>query len=192
MLMTFLKILLYIPLWILFPTFFCGKKNVPKGKVIFVANHRSNMDIVVLNMALLRNQKMLAKKELFKNKFLGGFFKKMGCIPVDRGQTDLNAIKLSLKVLKENKILTIFPEGTRNKTSLELGEVKTGACMLAIKAKAPIVPVWIKKKPKLFCFNKIKFGKPFTLEEFYSSKLDKDTLNEAGKILQEKILENKI
>ena len=191
MLMTFLKILLYIPLWILFPTVFKGKKNVPKGKVIFVANHRSNMDIVVLNMALFRNQKMLAKKELFKNKLLGGFFKKMGCIPVDRGQTDLNAIKLSLKVLKNEKILTIFPEGTRNKTSAELGEVKTGACMIAIKAKAPVVPVWIKKKPKLFCFNVIRFGKPFTLEEFYSSKLDKDTLGVAGEILEKKILENK-
>ncbi len=191
MLMSFLKFLLYIPFWIMFPTFFKGKKNVPKGKVIFVANHRSNMDIVVLNMALLRNQKMLAKKELFKNKLVGGFFKRMGCIPVDRGQTDLNAIKLSLNVLKKGKILTIFPEGTRNRTNAELGEVKTGACMLAIKAKSPIVPVWIKKKPKLFCFNVLRFGKPFTLEEFYNSKLDKNTLNSAGEILEKKILENK-
>lgn len=71
-------------------------------------------------------------------------------IPIDRGKTDLNAIKLSMRVLNDEKVLTIFPEGTRNKTEQELSEVKAGAAMFAIKTKTPIVPVWIKKKPKVF------------------------------------------
>lgn len=112
-------------------------------------------------------------------------------IPIDRGKTDLKAIKMSMKVLAENKILTIFPEGTRNKTNEDLGEVKAGAGMLAIKTKTPIVPVWIEKKPRIFRLNTIKFGKPFTLEEYYDKKLTSDVLAEAGEKIAERLLENK-
>ena len=191
MLMTFLKILLYIPVWLMLPTIFKGKRNIPKGKVIFVCNHRSNFDAVLLALSTFRNQKYLAKKELFKNKFVGGFLKALGSIPIDRNGTDIKAVKLCLTALKKGKILTIFPEGTRNKTEQVLGEVKSGACLMAIKSKTPIVPVWISKKPKLFCINTLTFGKAFTLDEFYNQKLDKETLEQAGNILQEKILENK-
>ena len=51
--------------------------------------------------------------------------------------------------------------------------------------------IWmVKQKP--FVLNTLRFGKPFTLEEFYDKKLDKNVLDEAGKILENKILENKI
>lgn len=190
--LVFFKILLYIPIWLLFPTIFKGTKNIPKKNAIFVCNHRSNVDAILLVMSTWRKQKFLAKKELFKSKFFGGILKSFGAIPIDRQKTDLNAIKLSLNVLKKGKILTIFPEGTRNKSDLDLGEVKTGACMLAVKSHSPIVPIWIKKKPKPFCLNVIKFGKPFYLDAFYDRKLDKDALNDAGEILSQKILENKI
>ena len=63
--------------------------------------------------------------------------------------------------------------------------------MLALKAKCPIVPVWIQKKPRLFRLNRIRFGKAFTLEEFYDKKLNKETLDQATEILGQKILENK-
>ena len=63
--------------------------------------------------------------------------------------------------------------------------------MLAIKTKAPIVPVWIKKKPKIFVLNTLKFGQPFTLDEFYDKKLDKENLDKISKLLTEKILQNK-
>lgn len=192
MLMTLIKLFFYIPIWLVFPTIIKGKRNIPKKNAILVCNHRSNTDCVPLVLSTFRNQKYLAKIELFKNKFVSGVLKSLGCIPINRQKTDLTAIKLSLSALKHNKLLTIFPEGTRNKTEEDLQEVKNGACMLAIKSKSPIVPVWIKKKSRPFCFNTIKFGKPFTLEDFYDKKLDKETLEQAGKILQEKMLENKI
>lgn len=192
MLMTIAKFLFYIPVRLIFPTIYKGKKNIPKKNAIIVCNHRSNMDCIMLALSTFRNQKYLAKKELFKNKCFGGVLKGLGCIPIDREKTDLTAIKLSLKVLKQEKLLTIFPEGTRNTTDSDLQEVKAGACMLAIKSKSPIVPVWIKKKSKPFCINCVRFGKPFTLEEFYDKKLDKETLELAAEKLQEKMMENKI
>lgn len=189
--MNIVKFLVYPWLWLLFPTSFKGKKNIPKGKVIFVCNHTSNVDPVLLIMSTWRKQYFLAKKELFKSAPMRGFLKFVHAIPVNRGKVELSTIKTSMKVLQNNKILTIFPEGTRNKTENDLAEVKAGAGMFAIKTKTPIVPVWIKKKPKIFRPNSLRFGKPFTLEQFYDEKLTSDVLNEAGKIISEKLLENK-
>ena len=62
--------------------------------------------------------------------------------------------------------------------------------MLAIKTKTPIVPVWIKKKPRLFRINSVKFGKPFTLEEFYDEKLTSEVLSKAGDKIAKNLLEN--
>jgi 1-acyl-sn-glycerol-3-phosphate acyltransferase len=192
MLLRFLKVLLYVFIWILFPTIFKGKRNIPKGKVIFVCNHTSNMDCIIVEMSAWKEKFYLAKKELFKSKLVGGFLKRMNTIPIERGKTDLTAIKTSLKLLNKEKAIVIFPEGTRNKTNEALGEVKSGAAMFAIKAKAPIVPIWIKKKPRIFCLNYLRFGKPFTLEQFYDKKLDNEVLDQAGQIIGEKLLENKI
>lgn len=191
MLIRFLKVILYIFLWIMYPTIYKGKRNIPKGKAIFIGNHTSNADPIIVEMSAWKEKFYLVKKELYKNKFSSWFWSHMNTIPVDRGNTDLNAIKSSLRVLNKGKSLVIFPEGTRNKTEEELGEIKAGAVMLAIKSKSPIVPIWIKKKPRLFCFNSLRYGKPFTLDQFYDKKLDSETLNEAGKIIAEKLLENK-
>lgn len=192
MLLRFLKVLLYVFIWLMFPTIYKGKKNIPKGRTIFICNHTSNIDSIIVEMSCWKEKHYLAKKELYRAKFVGGFLKKMNTIPIERGKTDLTAIKTCLKLLNKEKALVIFPEGTRNKTEEALGEVKSGAAMFAIKAKAPIVPIWIKKKPRLFCLNTLRFGKPFTLEQFYDKKLNNEVLDEAGKIIGEKLLENKI
>lgn len=187
-----LKILLFPLVILLFPTAFKGGKNIPKGKCIFVCNHTSNVDPVLMVLSTWRKQYFLAKKELFKCWVMRVVMKIAHAIPIDRGKTDLKAIKESLKVLNKGKVLTIFPEGTRNKEKTDLGEVKAGAAMFAIKTKTPIVPVWISKKPRLFRPNKLRFGTPFTLEEFYDKKLDAAALEEAGKIVANKLLENKL
>ena len=121
-----------------------------------------------------------------------GLMKFANAFPVDRQKTDLKAIKTSIKVLNKNKVLTIFPEGTRNKTQEDLSEAKAGAAMFAIKTKTPIVPVWISKKPTVFKPNTLRFGTPFTLDEFYDQKLTADVMERAGQRVVQKLLENKI
>jgi len=185
------RILTYIPLSIFFPTKIIGRKNLPKGKAIITANHTSNLDIVIFQAHSHEKKYILAKKELFKNKFVGGIIKQCGGISIDRSTADLTAIKTSLKLLSKGKKLVIFPEGTRNKGDnlKEMGEVKSGAAMLAIKSQSPIVPVWINRKPKLFRKVTIKIGKPFELEEFYGQKLTEEVLALASAKIEEKIKE---
>ena len=93
-----------------------------------------------------------------------------------------------MRLLKNGKKLVIFPEGTRNHNDdMQLGQVKHGVAMFAIKAKVPIVPMFITKKPRFWRKTKVVIGKPFLLEEFYGKKLDNDTLTKASDQVAAKI-----
>lgn len=175
----FIKIILFVPFWFVMPCFFRKKNNIPKGRVIFVCRHTSHLEPILIEMSIWRNQYFLGKKELFKNSLVAWLGRHCGVIPIDRGKPDLTAIKQCIKVLNSNEILTIFPEGTRNKSE-EMGEIKNGTAMIAIKTKSPIVPITFKKTPKVFRLNSLEFGEAFTLEEFYGKKLDKETLDKAA------------
>lgn len=175
-----------------YPTKIVGRKNLPKGKVIITLNHTSNLDAVVLILNTWEKKYFLAKKELFVSKARSWFLKKMGAIKIDRGIADVSAIKEAFKVLKNNKKLVIFPEGTRNKTEeLNLQQVKHGAAMIAIKTKTPIVPLWIFNRPKAFRKTKILIGKPYELDEFYGQKLSDEVLEKASAKVAEKLNETK-
>lgn len=190
MLLWLARIILWIPLSIMHPTYIYGRKNRPKGKVIISCNHRSNWDIVSYILHTSEKVKILAKKELFKNKLFGAILKSFGAIPIDREHNDIGAIKDCMKALKEDKKLFVFPEGTRLKDeSLVMGEVKSGMTLIAIKTKTPILPMWVVQKPRLFRKSQYIIGKPFELSEFYGKKLDDETLNEANNIVREKMLE---
>ena len=92
-----------------------GQENIEAGKpYIMCANHISNWDALTIYTATKREMFVMAKQEMFVNKFVYWFGKKMNVLPVKRGKKDIESIKKSLKVLKDNKILLIFPEGTRN------------------------------------------------------------------------------
>ncbi len=184
------KILMWIPIMIFHPTSIKGKKNLPKGKAILSINHRSNWDYVLFGINSTTKYRVLAKKELFRNKFFGFILRNFGGIEIDREANDINAIKTCMKVLKDDKKLLVFPEGTRLKDeSLVMGEMKSGLALIAIKTKTPIVPVWVRNKPKLFRRSVYYIGKPFELEEFYGKKLDDEALKEANTIIRAKMIE---
>ena len=176
----FIKIIAYIPFWLLYPTFIKKKTKLPKGKCIFVCNHISNIDALILLNSFCRSQHVIAKKELFKRPLLRAFLKGMKAIPIDREKVEISTIKQCMTVLKKNKVLTIFPEGTRNKTSEPLLEIKNGASVFAVKSGAPIVPLWFKKKPRLFRFNTLYIGEPF-----YITKEEADN---SGEIIKNHLL----
>ena len=184
----FFQILVW-PFYRLFhPIKVIGKNNIPKGRAILVCNHYSNSDPVVLGTAIFRQQHFLGKKELFQKKGIAKWFLKViGAVPIDRQNVDLKAIKTCIKLLKEEKLLTIFPEGTRNKINDDLQEIKNGAGMIALKAGAPIVPMYLAKRPKAFRRNKLIIGEPITMEKYAGQKLSSEILDEIGNLLAGKM-----
>lgn len=177
---------------LLFPTRIYGKKYLKMSKHkanIFSANHQSNNDVVILKARVCPNAKIMAKNSLFKNKFGGFFLKKFGAYPIDRGGNDITAIKYTLKLLKSNKQILMFPEGTRVRGEEEIS-VKNGLSLFAIKTDCYITPMCFRKYTRVFSFNKLLIGKPFKFSdfpEFANAKTDKETLDKASKILEEKM-----
>ena len=176
--------ILFLPITLLIPTKVIGKKNLPKtkkdGGYILTSNHYSNFDVILLDIKLGKKIYYLAKKELFKNKFISWFLCKLGGIKIDRESNDISAIKNSLQTLKNKKVLGIFPEGTRNKgeDTAAMQEAKSGAIVIASKAGVPIIPAAIYRRPKFFRSNKILIGEPFYVQGANPKKLTKEEIEE--------------
>lgn len=109
------------------------------------------------------------------------FCKKLKAIEVNRDGNDVRAVMDSLKCLKNGEKISLFPEGTRNKTDAEMLPFKSGAAVMAIKAKVPVVPMMIYKKPKPFRLNHILMGEPFEFTEYYGRKMTDDLVKEADR-----------
>lgn len=160
---------------VFFPKKIIGKKRLLQGgNVVVVCNHFSLADPPMVATLFKGKTYFLAKKELFDgNKLFAAFLSEIGAIPVDRGHADIEGIKKSLKVLKSDGRLCVFPEGTRNKSgSTEIMPFRDGAGLLAFKTKAKILPLCFFEKPRFLRENYIYAGEPFDFSEFEGRKAD--------------------
>lgn len=163
---------------ILFPYKIFGIENIKdlKGPYIICANHLSNIDSVYLVVSNKDQIRFMAKSELFKNRILGFLFSRLGAFGVQRGKGDRKALSKAQIILRNKEVLGIFIEGTRSKTG-EFLRPKSGAALLAIKEKVPVVPVCITgggyyNKVKLFKRTYISYGKPIYLNKLFENSGD--------------------
>jgi len=120
-----------------------GIENLPEsGGFIIASNHVSYLDPAVLVASSNKKIYFLTKKEVFKNTFVSFILKNLNAFSVDRRNVDMLAFKKAINILREEKVLGIFPEGTRSSNG-ELQELKLGAIKIAIKTGVPILPVGI-------------------------------------------------
>ena len=118
-----------------------GEENVPReGPVILAANHLSVLDPIVIGAGIRRPVSFLARSELFRLPFLSRLLPRLYAIPVERGQSDLSAIKGAIRALERGMAFGIFPEGTRSRTG-KLQPFKTGVAAIALRTGSPVVPV---------------------------------------------------
>lgn len=139
--------------------------------LVLCANHSSWFDPFVVAITFKDEISYMAKKELFENSFLKFLLTKIKVFPVDREGNSLSALKNSLRILKDNNTLGIFPEGTRVKGFSE-SSVKGGIGMLVTRSKATVLPVYIDSKYRLFGRIDIYYG-----EKYDYNHLDKSTLD---------------
>lgn len=177
MLRVFVKWCVKIFTLLLFRVKTCGQENIEENKpYIMCANHITNWDALIIYTATKREMFVMAKQEMFVNKFVYWFGKKMNVFPVKRGKQDIESIKKSLKVLKDNKILLIFPEGTRNGMKKN-GKIQNGPSYLAARSGVEVIPVRIEGNFKPFRKVKIYYGKPLDFSKYQSKKPEKETLD---------------
>ena len=151
-----------------------GKEHFPEmGRAVVSPNHFSLMDPIIIGAFLPRKVNFMAKEELFSNKLFSLILNKLGVSPVKRGGTDIGAIRTALRILNNEEIFCIFPEGTRSKSG-EILKAKPGSAMIAIKTRSPIIPIAIVGDYKLFSEVRIIIGKPIYLSDHYDKKVSTD------------------
>ena len=161
-------------------------KLLPEGSgFILVGNHRSYLDPVFL-MPVLRPRliRFIGKEEFLTfNPIIGRLAAWVGVYPVKRNSADTSAIKRSVRMLKRNEIVGIFPEGTRIRSKDQEVTYHEGVAMIASLAKAPVVPVRLWNTDKIqppgsrwFHCPKVllRFGEPLSIEEEGFASLPRD------------------
>ncbi len=154
--------------------------NKTNGRCIICCNHISMIDPVLIACFVKRKINFMGKKELFDVPILKNILKGVGVFPVDRTGVSLSAIKYAISLLKEDKVLGIFPEGTRVKEFNE-ENAKSGVSMIANMSNSLIVPVFIRSKFKLFSKVEIIFGEPTNYFEGIEGKITSEHHTEIGK-----------
>lgn len=184
------RILTVIILNLLFRIKVIGKENIPeKGPAILCANHKSLLDMFLLGFRIKRWIHWMAKEELFRIPILKNIIINYGAFPVKRGKGDVGSIKAALKVLEEQHILGIFPEGTRvnGKKKREEYKAKPGVALIAVNAKVPIIPAAIVGDYKLFSRMKVIYGKPFCLEVDENKKYSREELQSISEDIMNRV-----
>ena len=168
-----------------------GLENVPKkGAAIIAANHLSFLDSFFIPLVIKRRKMTyLAKADYFKTWKTSWFFKSVGQISCERegGSKSQQSLEIALDVLKDGKLLGIYPEGTRSPDGY-LYRGRTGVARLALASGAPVIPCGLigtekvmpkdAKLPKLWgrVPVTIRFGRPLDFSRFAGQETDRFAL----------------
>lgn len=164
---------------------FHGIENIPERKekeqgILFVGNHQSYLDILVLYMAMERPTAFVSKKQLWKVPLIGAIMQGIGCEMIDRDdiRQSLNAIKNTAEKLNKGLNMIIFPEGTRSKSE-EMGEFKKGFLKAATMSGSTIVPFRIQNLYAVFEGNPGFKVTPAQVDVFFGEPIEVKDMSRA-------------
>ena len=181
-----------VPFFYIFKPFrFYGNKKIKDGAAVLVCNHYTLLDIVYPGVLTWEGVHFVSKKENGEVPLLGAVMRHVKSIFANRDGNDVRVLLDSLKCLKNGDKIVIFPEGTRNKSGADMLEFHHGAAVMAIKAKAPIIPVVIYKKPRFFRMTHVIVGDHIEFTEYYDRKLSEEEFAEADNKIRDRMLELK-
>ncbi len=137
-----------------------GRENIPEDAVVVCGNHTSNLDPIFMSLAFGTGKPLcfMAKKELFSLPLVGALLKSMNAIPVNRGATEISTLRNAISTLKSGDKVMIFPEGRRVTGDENSEGAKTGAAMIACRAKVDMLPVYISAKKRIFKRTNVIIG----------------------------------
>ncbi|MGE4453514.1 MAG: lysophospholipid acyltransferase family protein [Sphaerochaeta sp.] len=157
------------------------------GPLLMMVNHTSNLEGPMLYAFLQpRPLHALAKQELWESKFMAYLMETWKSIPVDRENMGRSTMDACFKVLAEQHILAIAPEGTRSKDG-NLQQGKGGVAFIAHKKNAPMIPVAVmgfeKTKANMKRLKRtvisVKVGNPFEIIQ-KGGRLDAESRERLG------------
>ncbi|MGN1276366.1 MAG: lysophospholipid acyltransferase family protein [Floccifex sp.] len=173
-----------------------GIENIKNIKrIYFVSNHQGTLDPVLICAACQSPLSFVSKQENASIPLLGIWAKNIGTIHFDRETREGNVhmLRESLRALKKNRNILIFPEGTRSKGN-QMNEFKDKAFQPAIMARATIIPVTLNHAYCLDVKEKIKdlsitFNHPISFE-FYKNMTREELSDYVQTIIKSRLKDN--
>ena len=164
-----------------------GVENIPaEGGFIVCCNHVAARDPFFLVIPIKnRFLHFMGKAELFRFKPLGAILRALGGFPVDRGHSDLSAMRTALALLKDGHGLGIFPQGTRSRDNTRT-PMLDGVGMIALRAGVPVIPAFIGGPYRLFRRTQVSFGKPVDFSSL-PRRFDSDTLRAVTQRIEDSV-----
>lgn len=163
-------------------------ENLPgQGPAIIAPNHVSYYDACVIPAGIPYRMRFMAMEPLFRIPILGWWISLYGAFPVKQEAPDKSAVVETLKVLKNNEVVLIFPEGGRSATG-KLCPFEPGVARLALATGATIVPVsivgayeaWPRQNllPRWFRPIIVTYHAPITVERLEDRSKIKECIDE--------------
>lgn len=152
--------------WVALPIFRIKKYDVNgnkykaklKGGAVVVSNHVGFADPFVLGATFwYRRMFFLASETVMRNPVISTLLRGVGCIKIDRNISDIEAIRKAASVLKDGRVLTIFPQGGI-KDAGSVAQIKAGAVLLALQTDVPIIPSYSQKTKHWWQRRRIVIG----------------------------------
>ena len=146
-----------------------GTERIPReGGGVLAMNHFNFIDIPVFGAVCPRRLVFVGKSELFEYPGLAQLIRAHGALSIRRGESDRDALRRMRETVRENDLLGLFVEGTRQ-TSGVPGEAKPGAAMDAISEGVPVIPAAIHGSQTWKLGNRaavsVAFGEPMRFAE---------------------------
>lgn len=166
-----------------------GRENLPLNEnVILCSNHNSFLDGFIVEAALptkiLEHTFFIGLKTFFEAPIVKNFAKTMRFIPIDPGTQMIAALQASAFVLRNNKVICIFPEGERSIDGT-VKEFKKGVGILAKELKLRLLPIYIDGSFESWARG-VKFPKPHKIKIIFGNPCDVSELETLGYKLQAK------
>lgn len=164
-----------------------GKENMPDEAALYVGNHRSYFDILVLYVQCKNLTGFIAKDSIEKIPSLRVWMRYLHCLFLKRDdlKQGMKVILQAIDYVKQGISICVFPEGTRNKgEELSVLPFKEGTFKIALKTGCPIVPVSLNHTADIFENHVPKLKKTHVVVEYgkpiYPKDLDKEAQKHIG------------
>jgi 1-acyl-sn-glycerol-3-phosphate acyltransferase len=176
---------------VLWRTEVSGPLPIAEGQgAVIVSNHQSGIDPLLIQLCTDRVVHWMVAREYYEMPVISFVFRTLESIPVNRGGIDTAATRFAIRLVQQGGLVGLFPEGRVNTTSSLLLPGRSGAALIALRARVPVIPCLVTGSPYdgtalgsffMAARARVIVGKPIDLSPYYGREGDKRALEELTK-----------